>query len=125
MKNAQAALLEGRNADAVAGCRSALDSAISDAGCPWDKTKNKDCRDKMSVEDRFRLSWCAIRHITHPAHHLNGMKAKFTRPMAQYVLHATYLALSLASKERDPVGRAGSGRHRRVTGGSRRKVLKV
>ena len=29
------------------------------------------------------------------------MKVEFTRPMAQHVLHATYLALSLLSEERD------------------------
>jgi len=29
------------------------------------------------------------------------MDVQFTRPMAQYVLHASYLALELLSKERD------------------------
>lgn len=107
IKDAQAAFLEGRYADAVAECRKAIESALAENGfwengfCPWDETKNADTRKKMSVEDRFRLSLCAIRHITHSAHHSNGMNAKFERPMAQYVLGSTCLALSLMSKERE------------------------
>jgi hypothetical protein len=53
----------------------------------------------MSVEDAFRLSWCVIRQITHATHHRNKMQAQFTRAMAHYVLGATCLGLSLASKE--------------------------
>ena len=64
MKDAQAAFLEGRYADAVAGCRKALESAISDADfCPpWQETKGKNSRENMSIEARFRLSF-AISHI--------------------------------------------------------------
>jgi hypothetical protein len=47
------------------------------------------------------LSWRSIRHITHLAHHSSGMNVEFTRPMTQYVVYATYLALSLFTKERD------------------------
>ncbi len=101
MEDARAAFLEGRYADAVAGCRKALETAISDGDCPWQETKDRNSRENMRVEARFRLSWCAIRHITHLAHHSNGTKPEFTRPMAQYVLGATYLALSLLSKEHD------------------------
>lgn len=102
MKDAQAAFLRGSYAHAVAECRKALESAIPDADfCPWEETKNRDARENMSAKARFRLSWCAIRHITHSAHHPDGMKDEFSRSMAQYVLHATYLVLSLLSKESD------------------------
>ena len=101
MKDAQAAFGEGRYGDAVARCREVLDSVIENRGCPWKEATNDDLRRKMSVEDSFRLSWCTIRQITHTTHHRNKMKAEFTRPMAQYVLGTTCLALSLASKERD------------------------
>jgi hypothetical protein len=53
------------------------------------------------IEDRFRLSWCAIRHIASSAHHSNGMQTEFIRPMAHYVLGTTCLALSLASRQHD------------------------
>ncbi len=102
MKDAQAAFLRGSYAHAVAECRKALESAIPDADfCPWEETKNRDARENMTAKARFRLSWCAIRHITHSAHHPDGIKDEFSRSMAQYVLHATYLALSLLSKESD------------------------
>jgi hypothetical protein len=105
MKDAQADFLVGSYTNAVAECRKALESVksvIPDKDfCPWDETRNLDTRKDMNVQSRFRLSWCAVRHITHSAHHSNGMKEEFTRPMAQYVLHATYLALSLMTKERD------------------------
>jgi hypothetical protein len=55
----------------------------------------------MTVEDSFRLSWGAVRQITHATHHRNNLKSEFTRSMAQYVLGATCLALSLAGRERD------------------------
>jgi len=101
LKDAQAAFLEGRYADAVAECRTALDSAIPDKEfCPWNEKKSE-TRNAMTVEARFRLSWCSLPHFTHPAHHSNGMNAEFTRPMAQYVLGATCLALSLWSRQRD------------------------
>jgi hypothetical protein len=102
MKDAQAAFLEGRYADTVAECRKALESAIPDKDfCPWKEMEKLDTRKAMTVEARFRLSWCSIYHITHPAHHSNGISAQFTRPMAHYVLGATNLALSLLSKEHD------------------------
>ncbi|MGH7098983.1 MAG: hypothetical protein ACREE4_15160, partial [Stellaceae bacterium] len=101
VRDAQNAFMYGRYSDVVARCRDALDSVISNADCPWGEAARRESREKMSIEDSFRLSWCAIRQITHATHHRNSLKAEFTRSMAHYVLGATCLALSLASKERE------------------------
>lgn len=101
IRNAQLAFAQGRYADVVARCRDALDSIIPKPDCPWAEAANRAAREKMTVEDGFRLSWCAVRQITHATHHRNNLKSEFTRPMAQYVLGATCLTLSLASRERD------------------------
>lgn len=101
IKEAQSALIQGRYADVVARCRDALDTLISKLDCPWEKAVNHESRKQMTVEESFRLSWGTARQITHATHHRNNMKSEFTRPMAQYVLGATCLALSLASKERE------------------------
>jgi len=98
---AQMAYNQGRYADVIARCRDALDSLIKKFQTPWDAAKDKNIRENMTVEETFRLSWGAVRQITHATHHRNNLKSQFTRPMAQYVLGATCLALSLASKERD------------------------
>jgi hypothetical protein len=100
LQEARDAVIEGRYGDVVARCRDALDSVIGNPDCPWQEATNVDARRRMSVEDSFRLSWCTTRQITHAGHHRNGAKAEFTRAMAQYVLGATNLALSLAGKER-------------------------
>jgi hypothetical protein len=99
--DAQNAFAQGRYSDVVARCRDALDALIPTPNCPWEEAKNLKGRENMSAEDRLRLSWCAIRHVTHAPHHPNSVKVEFTRPMAHYVLGATCLALSLASKERE------------------------
>ena len=101
IRNAQLAFVQGRYSDVVARCRDALDSIIPKPQCPWKVVGEADTREKMTVEDAFRLSWCAVRQITHASHHRNSLKSEFTRPMAQYVLGAACLALSLASHERD------------------------
>lgn len=105
VRDAQNAFMCGRYSDVVARCRDALKSVISKAGkdnnCPWSEATNSKTRQAISIEDSFRLSWCAIRQITHATHHRNSLKAEFTRSMAHYVLGATCLALSLASKERE------------------------
>jgi hypothetical protein len=108
LKAAHSAFLEGRYEDTVARCRHALESALPDKDCPWNETTNKNSRDNMTVEARFRLNCGTLRHITHSAHHHNKMAAQFTRPMAQYVLHATYLVLELLSKERDLLAKPAS-----------------
>jgi hypothetical protein len=57
MRDAHAAFLEGRYDDTVAQCRTALESVLSDKEfCPWNETRNRDSREKMSIEARFRLS---------------------------------------------------------------------
>jgi hypothetical protein len=101
IKNAQTAFSQGRYADTVDRCRDALDVLIPEPRCPWSGASTSDKRKRLTVEDSFRLSWGAVRQITHATHHRNSLKSEFTRPMAQYVLGATTLALSLASKEKD------------------------
>lgn len=98
LREAQAAFADGRYDGAVAQCRHALD-AIGSVDCPWEMTKDREARESMTVGDRFRLGWCAIRHITHAPHHPGEAEREFTRPKAQYVLGATALALALAGKE--------------------------
>ncbi|HTT80846.1 MAG TPA: hypothetical protein VMF86_14315 [Stellaceae bacterium] len=102
LKEAQAAFVAGRYDDVGVACRKALEGAVSVEDSPWpEEAKNGDGRRNMTIEERFRLSWFAVRHLTNPTHHANGMRADFNRPMAQYLLGATSLALSLASKERN------------------------
>ncbi len=79
---------QGRYADVVARCRDALDSLVPEATSPWADASNAERRKKMTLEDSFRLSWGAVRQITHATHHRNNLKSEFTRPMAQYVLGA-------------------------------------
>lgn len=101
VRGAQAAFSEGRYADVVARCRDAMDALIDRAPYPWRLLADKERREEMAVEDRLRLSWNGIRHVTHATHHRNGMSGEFTRAMAQYVFGVTSLTLSLAMKERD------------------------
>ncbi len=105
IKDAQTAFFEGRYTDVATRCRDALDSMIptdeTGAGHLWNEVGKADTRKKMPVEDAFRVSWLATHLITNAGHHRNNLSAEFTRSMAQYVLGATCLALSLAGQERD------------------------
>lgn len=101
IKEAQTAFLQGRYADTVDRCRDALDAMIPEPNVPWFHASTSEKRKNLAVEESFRLSWGAVRQITHATHHRNNLKSDFTRPMAQYVLSAASLALSLASREKD------------------------
>jgi hypothetical protein len=105
IKDAQTAFFEGRFTDVATRCRDALDSMIptdeTGAGHLWNEAGKAVTRKKMPVEDAFRVSWLATHLITNAGHHRNDLSTEFTRSMAQYILGATCLALSLASRERD------------------------
>lgn len=105
VKDAQRAFNEGRYDDVVARCRDALDgfATKTETGAShlWGETSNGQKREKLPVEDTFRLHWGALHLITNSTHHRNKMTAELTRPMAHYVLGCTHLLLSLALKERD------------------------
>lgn len=114
LKEAQEAFWQGRYEDTVARCRDALDDAIPlpeiDQNRLFKTAADGTTRRKMPVEDAFGLAWASLRHITNASHHRNGTHSEFTRPMAQYILGATSLALDLAARERDIfVKRQGPG----------------
>lgn len=105
LKEAQEAFFQGRYADAASRCRDALDSVIRlqeiGQNSLFKAATSDPTRRQMTVEDTFGLAWASVRQITNTSHHRNGSKASFTRPMAQFVLGATALALNLAARERD------------------------
>jgi hypothetical protein len=104
LKEAQDAFYQGRYADVVSRCRDALDGVIPLRQIGqrqlFKAASEEDARRGMTIEDAFCLAWASIRQIMNTSHHRNGVQIAFTRPMAQFVLGATALALDTAGKER-------------------------
>lgn len=97
-ESARESFLSGSYTDAVAKLRKSLESAWSTISCEklvWsNKVKNSESRGKMTLPERFLLTWNSIHHLTHPAAHRSG---NYSRDEAHYILGMGGLALSLAA----------------------------
>jgi hypothetical protein len=117
LRDAQDAFFQGRYADAVSRCRDALDSVIPVYHIGqrqlFKVAAEEIARRQMTAEDAFSLAWASIRQITNATHHRNRIHVAFTRPMAEFVLGATALALNLAGKEKDIFTRLPEARESR------------